>query len=1238
MSDGPLVSAQGVIRWTDEQRDAITSLGKSLLVSAAAGSGKTAVLAERCVHLVCEKPRCSVNQLLVVTFTEAAALEMRSRIEQALRRRLEGTPGDGHLRRQVALLEHIQCSTLHSFCHRLLTQHFHRLGLDPSFRVLDADEAVLMRQEIVRELFMDRYDGEGSEAFGRFIDAYGDGQDEQLMAAVVDTHELLCSLVDRGGWVVRSLGRIDGAAGAALESSELGRDYLSLLRMRLGGLDRDCAAAAEALRRLPAFAGYVGYLERLSASVGDWAAALEGRGYDALVAAVQQTQIPRLPSVPNSTAGKEAAMALVGAVQKQLKGGQLAEALRFTQGEMQDGLRSIQPHAEVFLDLVREFDQRYRGEKDAAHALDFSDLERFALQLLSNSAQGGDGVSPVARLLHRQFQHVLVDEYQDINEVQDTILRLSSHECVAEDGSVEPNLFCVGDVKQSIYRFRLAEPMRFLERYERYRQPGSIGRVIDLQANFRSRKPLLDALNRVFERLMVREAAEIEYDESHRLFAKADYPAAEGVACFIGAPIELHYLPAKLDEDDEDAPEVELERAEREALLVADRIEEMMGRDGGPRMQVMERGADGSRRPRAIEYRDMVILLRATRYHADEYASMLRWRGIPVYNTGGSGYFDSMEVRDILAVLRLLDNQRQDIPMAAVLRSPLCGLAEPDDSLARIRIAYPHSGPGDREAAVPFHEAVVRYAGEKGDELGASLRGFLERVGHWRTLARHRPVADLIWAIYEESGYLAFCNGLENGPQRCANLMRLHERARQFGAFSRQGLYRFIRFLESLREETDPAQASDLSEAENVVRVMSIHKSKGLEFPVVFLPALGKRINFQGCTSNIMADRHAGLGLYAVDERKQIRYPSLASMLVSDRLRRQTIAEELRILYVAMTRAKEHLVLVGTCKSGAAEGWHRAWDMHRGALPPNTILSGKTMLDWLGPVAAAFSGEDEPPIQIYDHPAEEVEEWAGAAAKPAAKGHGAAELVGLKPLEREPALDSTAADVIERLRTVYPYPAFTSLRASVSVTEWAKQGPAGSGGGGAGGGAGLEEAGYLMEQPLSAADRGTAAHLFLEHLDFSGCETDGQLQDQLSGLVKKKLMTDAQAAAIEMPMIRWFLESDVGRLLREGAGRLLRELPLNYALAPDRFIGVGSLDPVDGVMVRGRIDLLLSDEDGFTLIDYKTDAVWGDGIAQRCELYRPQVDLYREAIQRITGRAVHTVYLVFLTPRRNVAI
>jgi ATP-dependent helicase/nuclease subunit A len=1223
-------------KWTQPQFEGISSVGKNLLVSAAAGSGKTAILSERCAHLVCEAPapyQCDVEELLVVTFTEKAAVEMKSRIIAALRRRADLDPSD-RIRRQLALAEQAQVSTLHSFCAKVLRQHFHKVGLDPAFVVMDAEEARLMRTEVAREMFHNRYETDERGHFQRLVDCYADGNDDQLVRHVIRTHEMLRSLVDPDKWLNDTLQRLTEAADSGVESA-LGGGLVALLRRRLTALQQRVAAAIDLCSRLiGGFPMYVALLSDLLAEVKDWQRLLDDSDLDELARAVEGSSFPKLPSVSNATPDKETAKAAIESVRDEYKEGPWRCTLKFTADEWRDGMSRTLPHARVYLDLVKEFTDLYLQRKEAARQLDFSDLERFTLDVLRDGRREELAPSATARLYHRLFKHVLVDEYQDINELQDAILKLLSHECLPGGNATghEPNLFCVGDVKQSIYGFRLAEPKRFLKREKRYRDGAATsGQVIDLQANFRSRSPLLEAINGVFKRLMTTESADISYDKSHELTAGQAFPGSGGLPCFSGSPIELHLLPQKLgngdgdaDDSDDDAipTDLMLERTEREAVFVARRILQVVGLDGSAPMHVMEKEADVLQ-PRPAQFKDVVILLRSMKYKADEFTRILRRFGIPTYSQNSTGYFDSVEVRDMLSLLALLDNQRQDLPLAAVLRSPLAGLKDAEDALAKVRLRY-----GSRQKPVTFHEAAGNYAREQNDELARQLRAFLSRLDGWRLTAQRRPLADAIWSIYQETGYLAYVSGLAGGEQRVANLLHLHERASRFGSFQQRGLRRFLDYLESIRSESDLGEPSIASEAENVVRIMTVHGSKGLEFPIVVVPDLGKAINVQDSRGAILVDRRDGLGMSVVDEDRQISYPSLAWTLVQDRRRRQVMAEELRVLYVAMTRAREHLVLVGTCAESAEQKWRDRWQDHGGALPADVVIDARSVLDWLGPVAASATNPCEI-IQMTTHPSADVFGWTLPAAGRQATPRLAA-AAKREPLDPPAAPDAAAETVISRLSFRYPHEALASRRAVRSVTSAAKADKSKVA-------APLPLPAFLRDggPVLSAADVGTATHLVLQHLDFSGSLDAADIAAQIDGLLENRMLDLGSASRVDREAIRWFLGTEVGRLLRGNASILLRELPV-YFKAPPGPVAEAALVPLtalDEVMVRGRLDVFVPLAGGGVIVDYKTDGVDAAAVPQRAEEYRGQVDQYRRAMRTVTGKEVERAWLVFLKPR-----
>ena len=1221
--------------WTPEQLRGIQTVGHSLLVSAAAGSGKTAMLAARCAQLVCdERDDCGIDELLVVTFTEAAAAEMKARIHSALRDRAAES-NSARLHRQVALADRASVSTLHAFCARLLREHFHAVGLDPAFTVLDGDEASLLRREIARQLFDDRYEEDATGEFQRFIDAYGEGDDSRLIRRVIQTFELLRSLVDPQAWIDRSRQRIAEGIEGRLEDSQLGRELVRHIARQIADTRTRCARNIQLVQSLGKFAPYLEALSGFEKTLRHYEQTVEGEGLDALAEVAQTIDFPRLPAVSNSVPNKEPAKAAVDAIKEALTKSGWRDLLRFKAAEWQQGLRAILPHAEVFLKLVEDFGSRYGRAKDAARVVDFSDLEQLALQVLSDGPPSGRKPSAQARAYHQRFKHVLVDEYQDINEVQDAILALLSRECVHGEPAEIGNLFCVGDVKQSIYRFRLAEPARFLDRQKLFRAPASPrrGEVIDLQANFRSRAPLLEAVNAVFERLMTESAVDITYDQSHHLRPGLQYPAADGQTCFIGSPIEMHLLPDELAGGEEDAVESadedELDRSEREAVLVARRIRQLTGMDGSPPYCVTEKDASGGLRPRPIRFGDIVVLLRSIRYKSEQYADVLRRAGVPVHSQSGTGYFDSTEIRDMLALLSLLDNQRQDIPLATVLRSALGDLPQPEDAFARVRLAYPASG----EAAVPFHDAVVAYAREKNDALAEQLSGFLFRLNRWRQLAHSRPLAEVISTIFDETGYLAYCAGLHDGEQRVANLMDLHDRAGHFGTFQRQGLSRFMHFLESLREETDLGQPSIASEADNVVRVMSVHRSKGLEFPVVFLPDLGKRINFTDCQGAILADRSAGLGMAVVDDERMIRYPSLSSVIVQQRLRQQSLAEELRVLYVAMTRAREHLILVGTCKPDKPKDWATKWAAQTGAFPNDMVLGAKCLLDWLGPTAVVASTDaGEAVIEITQHSAEEVASWQAAHSKRPVLSAAQARLAALEPIDPAPAITPEAGETIARLEFEYPYEGFAQHAAVEAVTARSKQ-PGPSIGSQKVATRELPTPRFLLDSHRAStpAEIGTATHRVLAHLDFARRCDRADVEAQIASMLERRLLSAGEASVIDLATIEWLMGTDLGALLRANATNIRREIPIHFAVEPAELSPSGN--PEDRVMVRGRIDALLPLSEGITLIDYKTDNLSAANVPHRARDYAGQMRLYADALSRIADAPVKKSYLVFLTPR-----
>lgn len=1195
--------------WTEKQRAAITRTGGALLVSAAAGSGKTAVLAARCVHLVCEADSpCDIDKLLVLTFTRAAAGEMRERIEQSLRRHVEESD-DPRLQRQLRLIDRATITTLDGFCASLVRANFHLLGIDPGFAILAPEDAALLKGEIIDRLLDGEYDSSRADRLKALLDSYFAADDTRLRTHLISAHSLLQSVVDPRRWREAALRRLVGGADGS--DPELINRFGEMQRRTLKATIGKLTGARRFAQSREGLAAYVKHIDQLLVEAQDWQTLAESASFDALAARVASFSAPRLPSVAKDTPGKDHAQAMLNAGKDDLKECGAAHAVcRWSLGQLRADLAQIAPHAEYFLHLADRFTAAYDQAKRDLRTLDFADTERLALNVLRENPEVLTP-SDCARDMHGKYQHVLVDEFQDINPLQNAILRLVSRDIAAEaDPSVRSNFFAVGDVKQSIYRFRLAEPQQFIDRQAALRGANSVGEVIDLQENFRSRGPLLEAVNDVFRLLMTHESTGIDYDATHELRSIVAYPDF-GSDAFPGKPIELHLLPREADHgtasagDEEDAAD----SFEREIALVALRIRELI--DQRRPVATREGGTLGSR---PIQYGDIAVLLRSAKYKSSIVADELRAKGIPVHADDTTGFFNNTEVQDVLSVLRLISNRQQDIPMAAFLRSPMADLAEPEDALARIRLAFPDE---------PFHRAAVLYSASEQDDLARRLAQLFETIGGWRQRFLEQPIGESLSQLFDETGYLTFCRALPDGAQRIANLQELRERAIAFDSFERQGLDRFLTFLEELETDDQLGRPSIAAASQDYVRVMTVHKSKGLEFPVVIVPDLGKQFNEQSLQSPILLDRDLGIGLSAVDLPRRVRYPSVASMVIKSHSRRQAIAEEIRVLYVAFTRAREHLILIGSSKSSfdsiAAE-----WVDHHGALPDERVQQSRTPLDWIAPIAAITGREGLGTFAVSDWTAKplpaaggepgdqsstkRLEQWFDASARSAAP------------------LVSAAAVVAERITFQYAHLAATIERSTRRISEHGPFVPVGA----------SEPRDVVLEWPeayqsrkrAGAMEIGTATHRFMEVLDPGRIGSQDEVEAQLQELVARRLMSDRDARLVDVSTVLWFAGTDLGQLLRDRNNRLFREQSIAYSIQPP------ALEPSDCVLVRGRLDAMLVTPDGLVLLDYKTDRVEGDRVALRAQTYWPQLRGYMEAASKVAGLPVVRASLVFLRSRQ----
>ncbi|MBB6636219.1 UvrD-helicase domain-containing protein [Cohnella thailandensis] len=1333
-------------RWTDEQWAAIAAGGTNILVAAAAGSGKTAVLVERIISRIADERRpLDVDSLLVTTFTKAAAAEMKERIRLALEEALDRDPESEHLRRQLALLPRASITTLHSFCMEVIEKYAPLIGLDPGFRIANETEAELLRMDTLDALFEERYESEGENGpLARLADQYGgERSDEPLHGLVLELHEFARSHPWPEWWLRETAAGFRVSGAEELASSVWAASMRQAVEQALEGA---LALLASGREIADGPAGPAPYAETLASDMDAVAGALRavrGLPWESWNAAFAAISFGRLKPCRGESYDPELQERVKGLRDEAKKTvAKLAEEWFVrTPEQYAEELNAIAPDMAELAEIVIAFGERYEEAKREQGLLDFGDLEHYALRVLRDESSSPERTIPSAAALdyRERFAEILLDEYQDTNEVQEAIVSLIAKESPG-------NVFMVGDVKQSIYRFRLAEPGLFLAKYKNYDvwtprredlhavlpempetvesaesaaaleapeaadsaeraraaatvvlgegdseeaaaggiRPALRGLRIDLARNFRSRTRVVDAVNHVFRLIMREKVGEMDYDRRAELIYGEGYPADEETDGSPGSPhsvemilLQSHGQVGAGEASEEEAPEgaaadpereagipeEELETVQLEARCIASEIKRLMGHSGEKPFTVYD-GKNKLYRP--LAYRDIVILLRAATSLSPAMLDELKAAGIPAYADLATGYFAATEVDVMLSLLQVIDNPDQDIPLAGVLRSPIVGLSA--ELLAKIRIQ-------DRRGT--FYEAVRAAASESPEaELAERLTDFLASVDRWRSFARREALAELLWLLYRETGYYDFVGGLPGGVQRQANLRALIDRARQFEtSSSSRGLFRFLRFLGRMRDTgADLGAARALGEQEDVVRIVSIHKSKGLEFPVVFVAGLGRSFNKQDLNGLFLKHKKLGFGPKRVEAETRVAYPTFPQLAIRRRLKAEMLAEEMRVLYVALTRPKEKLILIGTTKDADKElnRWRELANSSENGLPDYAVASANRYLDWVGPAAtlAARSwklpgddrgedGETAGPTGWHCRvvPAAAYMRAPEPPPTPDTGEQSAWNLVlELKPV---PVPASEAGErAYEALSWVDPHREATQLAAKTSITalkrqllEYDRPGSAAEAAEqslseqdeseelrlNAGEDLPAVSLTYRLRRPkflgnrsLTPAERGSVVHLVLQHLPLKPGTDASDIERLLELLIERRIVTDEQRRAVDPSMIAAFCRTPLyERMCR--AGKLWREVPFSYGLpAPSAYPAAGSGIEEDTVLIQGVIDCLFPEEDGLVLIDYKTDNVWNGAWEEAAEKHRFQIERYAEAIAAILGRPVKEGYVVFV--------
>lgn len=1274
----------GETRWTAEQMDAITQQGCNLLVAAAAGAGKTAVLVERIIRKITDPENpMDIDKLLIVTFTNAAAAEMRERIAQAIAVLLEDNPYSRNLQRQLTLLNKASITTLHSFFLDVIRNNFQLIDIDPGFRIADETEAVLMQLEVLDELFEEQYEQEDNRDFYHLLECLGGNRDDKaLQDMVLSLYGFVQSIPWPDRWLEEMTERFNVAEGMDFAETLWGEILLQSVTIELEGLKEMLRREAGILKTAPGLEKYLDvFLEDLEAveALIKTVSGTGGAKWDAVYSAVQNMTFSRLPR-----AGKDAQIVIqeqAKKVRNDVKAGikKLREKI-FTShsAKILGDLKMVYPVIKTLARLTQEFSAKYAARKRQKSIVDFNDLEHFCLEILTERDEKGALKPSQTALAYRErYAEILVDEYQDSNLVQEIVIKMISREDTGD-----PNVFMVGDVKQSIYRFRQAKPELFLEKYRSYSpEKGSPFRKILLFKNFRSRREIVYAVNYIFKQIMSLYVGELDYSDMEALNPGADYPEYDCEKISAGGAAELHLIQTGdsrgaifSGEDtagEEQEPEEETldpgdmpDNIQCEARLAAKRIHELMQPDSqGRRFCVFDKDM---KKYRELRYRDIVILLRTTRNWSDVFMEELRQLGIPAFADTGTGFFKTSEVQVVLSLLQIIDNPLQDIPLLSVLRSPIVSFTT--DELAELRLA-------DRKGDI-YHglRALAGKAGNEedrsqGEDLGkqehdrentkspvsnASRKAaaFLAKLEKWRDMSLYMSTDQLLWQLYNETGYYGMVGAMPAGEQRQANLRILFERARQFEQTSYKGLFNFIYFIDKLKSsQGDMGSAKILGENDNVVRIMSIHKSKGLEFPVVFFCGCGKQFNMQDTYKSILLHQKLGFGPDVVRCRQRLAYPSVPKQAIKEKIRRENLSEEMRILYVAMTRAREKLIITGVVRDIAEEV--RKWAMcaqHRGdKLPVYDIYKGRRFLDWIGPALlrhkdcrglSQCAGADLPPWE----PAADPSEWSirlwdkdqvldkGVAEEVAANEAASEEISWSELPDSETEAGPYAEEIDRRLGWEYSYSEACQVPAMISVTELKRRFEAQLRDDTAETGVFTEDLPLLVKKPmflqgqkrLTGAEAGTALHFVMQHIDFNR----GDFEEQIREMVAKDLLTEQQAGSVDGDKIRQFFRSPLGARMM-AAKKVSREVPFQIEipcseLYPDMR---EKIYQGETVLLQGIIDCCFEEEDGMVLLDYKTDYV-PEGRAEIIgNKYRIQIDCYARALEMLTGKKVKEKYI-----------
>ena len=1188
-------------KWTNEQLSAIAQKGTNILVAAAAGSGKTTVLVERIIRKIIND-NVDIDKILVVTFTNAAASEMRERILTALYKQIDEDPLNQRLRKQIVLLNKASICTIDAFCLDIIRNNFFEIGASSNFRIADNTELELLKQEAIEETFEELY-LENDNEFSKLIELYaGYKDDENLKNIILKIHNYIQSAPFPEDWLEKQIEKFNMNNIEDFSQTEWGKIILKNFRDEILNSIQILENSKQQLDMITELSKFslvvaddINQLKFLEQNWNNWEKAYE---------IANNLKFKTWPTDKKIVSNlKEETKKARDNVKKRITKA-VSQTFVYNTAEAIEDIKAMYPILKKIKDVTLKFIEKFSEKKSNKNIMDFSDIEHYALKILLKKDENGIyQKTEVAKKYEEKFNEIAIDEYQDSNLVQEYILTSISN---------EKNVFMVGDVKQSIYRFRQAKPELFLDKYQKYGlEPNEYGQKIKLFKNFRSRENILDTTNLIFSDIMSAEFGEIEYDESEYLNLGATYEEPTENVEFAGKT-ELDIIDLKKEEN-EDGEEIEednsselLEKTEIEAKFVANRIQELIK----SKYQVYDRKTGY----RDITYKDIVILLRATSNTANVFEKELLNLNIPVFSDQAENYLESIEIRTITSLLKIIDNPYRDIPLVTVMRSIIGDFT--DNELIEIRLTQNEGY---------FYDSLkeAKTSSKIDNKLKEKVTNFLDKLNKWREEERYLPLNEFIQKIYEETDYYNYVRLMPNGQVRKANLKMLLDRAKDYEKISFKGLFNFIRYLEKVKSSnSDLSSAKVIGENENVVRIMSIHKSKGLEFPVAIISRTDKKFNQKDLNESILLHQDIGFGMQYINYDRKIEYTTATKEAIKIKTKEESIAEEMRILYVALTRAKEKLIITGVENDfeKSIEKKKELIEIYEKENEKINHLVLKKYLSYLEWIELVYLNHKDIDNQIILNK---------IAKKDVIKAEENQEEQEHKNIELPDKIDYEKINEI--LNWQYKYKEMTNIQSKMSVTKIKelknnetqnKQHIE------------IKPKFMLDKTKVSSAEKGTITHLILQKLDFKKEYTKQDLEKFVNNLCTKNIITPIQKESINIDKIYQIINTQFIKKLKN-AKEIKKEIPFYTYINTKEIYNTQNSE---NILVQGIIDLYyINEQDEIILVDYKTDYVEGSG-EELIEKYKVQLEIYKKALEESLKKEVKHSYIYSIYLNKEIEI